>query len=96
MGKPFTIQRQFLSSAKCEKKINYASVFVCTAMGTEDSVYIVSPCENTPFHLGQTAVLFRPDNISASDTLIIEAPSEIIKKIQDCNYLIGNLKMPEE
>jgi hypothetical protein len=101
MGKPFTIHRQFLSSAKCEKKINYASVYVCTAfVGTatsaEDSVYIVDPCENVPFHLGQVAVLFRPANISNGDTLIVEVPANIIKKIQNRNYLVGNLKMPEE
>jgi hypothetical protein len=95
-GKPFTIHRQFPSSAKCENRINYATVFVCTAMGTADSVYVVSPCQNAPFHKGEIAVLFRPRNISTGDTLILEVPAEIIKKIQNHNYLIGNLYIPEE
>jgi hypothetical protein len=95
-GKPYTIHRQFLSSAKCENKINYASVFVCTAMGTADSVYVVSPCQNTKFRLGTIAVLFRPQNISTGDTLILEASVEIIDKIKKDNYLVGNLYIPEE
>ena len=96
MGKPYTIHRQFLSSSRCENKLNYASVYVCTAMGTGDSVYIVSPCQNFSFHLKETAVLFRPGNISTGDTLVLEVPAEIIKQIQNRNYLIGNLKIPLE
>lgn len=93
-GHWFIIKEQFLFKKNCNAGKKNASLYLCVDNKVNDTLYIVSPCQDNKFKHDSYVILQKNQDISNKDSISIRIPNSYLEKFEKSKKLFGNVYIP--